>query len=176
MFQNTENEILGWEDFKTMNPCVIQAIFNVQDDYGWESPTPIQKSSIPLIIERKNLIAQAEPGSGKTLASLCGALTICDPNIHMPQVLVIGITREHTIQNYNFFEVLNELTSFSVGCALPTDASTQTAENSPPITKPDNQFIFGTMGSIKFEVRTKRWSIDSLKVIFIFILKFIRIL
>ena len=158
MFQNTENEILGWEDFKTMNPCVIQAIFNVQDDYGWESPTPIQKSSIPLIIEGKNLIAQAESGSGKTLAFLCGALTICDPKFNMPQVLVISNTRESTIQNYEVFQVLNAHTSFSVGCALPTYES---------ITKPDNQFIFGTIDTLKDELKTQRWSTNGLKLIII---------
>ena len=116
---NTENEILNWEDFETMNPAVIQAILDAQDDYGWDIPTPIQKSFIPLIIEGKNLIAQADTGSGKTLAFLSGALTICNPNIKKPQVIVIANTRELTIQNYDVFQVF-ERTDFFFSWLCPS--------------------------------------------------------
>jgi ATP-dependent RNA helicase DeaD len=37
-------------------------------DLGYEEPTPVQKATIPLMLERKDLLAQAETGTGKTAA------------------------------------------------------------------------------------------------------------
>ena len=56
--------IESWDDFN-LKPEVYQPIGDTPE---WNIPTLIQRIAIPEIIERHNLIAQAETGSGKTLA------------------------------------------------------------------------------------------------------------
>lgn len=56
--------------------------------------TPIQASSLPIILEGKDIIAQAATGSGKTLAFTLGILTKVNPKFFAPQALVLCPTRE----------------------------------------------------------------------------------
>lgn len=58
------------------------------------SMTPIQSSSLPAILEKKDLIAQASTGSGKTLAFTLGILSSINPKFFAPQSLVLCPTRE----------------------------------------------------------------------------------
>ncbi len=59
-----------------------------------ETPTPIQASSIPLLLEGRDLIAQAQTGSGKTLAFGLPLIEHCDPQRRHVQALVLTPTRE----------------------------------------------------------------------------------
>ena len=61
---------------------------------GYQSPTPIQEKSIPLIQENRDLIAKAKTGSGKTLAFALPLLLKLDREEHFPQALIIAPTRE----------------------------------------------------------------------------------
>lgn len=60
----------------------------------YTAPTPIQASSLPAILEHRNVIAQAATGSGKTLAFSLGLLNRIDPASFYPQSLVLCPTRE----------------------------------------------------------------------------------
>ncbi|MHA3902449.1 ATP-dependent RNA helicase DbpA [Castellaniella sp. WN] len=61
---------------------------------GFEQMTPIQAESLPLILEGRDLIAQARTGSGKTAAFGLGVLQKLDVNHLTPQALVVCPTRE----------------------------------------------------------------------------------
>lgn len=61
---------------------------------NFTSMTPIQASSLPIILEGKDIIAQAATGSGKTLAFTLGILTKVNPKFFAPQALVLCPTRE----------------------------------------------------------------------------------
>ncbi|CAA6800467.1 MAG: ATP-dependent 23S rRNA helicase DbpA [uncultured Sulfurovum sp.] len=61
---------------------------------GYINPTPIQTQSIPLLLENKDIIAQAKTGSGKTLAFLVPLILKLDEKEHFPQALIIAPTRE----------------------------------------------------------------------------------
>ncbi|HEU5425035.1 MAG TPA: DEAD/DEAH box helicase, partial [Nitrolancea sp.] len=54
-----------------------------------EQPTPIQAAVLPLLLEGRDVIAQARTGSGKTLAFLIPALEMLDPARREVQVLVL---------------------------------------------------------------------------------------
>jgi len=59
-----------------------------------DTPTPVQASSIPLLLEGRDVIAQAQTGSGKTLAFGLPLIEACDPGRHEVQALVLTPTRE----------------------------------------------------------------------------------
>jgi len=61
---------------------------------GFERMTPIQAQSLPLILEGRDLIAQAKTGSGKTAAFGLGVLQNLDVGRLVPQALLLCPTRE----------------------------------------------------------------------------------
>jgi ATP-dependent RNA helicase DeaD len=67
-------------------------------DVGYESPSPIQGQTIPVLLSGKDMLGQAQTGTGKTAAFALPALTKIDLARHEPQVLVLVPTRELALQ------------------------------------------------------------------------------
>ncbi|WP_038002420.1 DEAD/DEAH box helicase, partial [Syntrophorhabdus aromaticivorans] len=67
-------------------------------DLGFEEMTPIQAKTIPLILEGKDVIGQAQTGTGKTLAFGLPLLESLHSRTKKPQALVLCPTRELAIQ------------------------------------------------------------------------------
>ncbi len=65
---------------------------------GLKEPTPIQARTIPILLEGRDVIAQAQTGTGKTLAFLLPILERVDANIPAVQALILTPTRELAIQ------------------------------------------------------------------------------
>ncbi|MCW2959519.1 MAG: box helicase [Solirubrobacterales bacterium] len=67
-------------------------------DVGYEQPSPIQEQSIPHMLQGKDIIGQAQTGSGKTAAFGLPIVEYVDPSIQEVQALVLTPTRELCIQ------------------------------------------------------------------------------
>jgi ATP-dependent RNA helicase DeaD len=67
-------------------------------DVGYEQPSPIQEQAIPSLLEGRDVIGQAQTGSGKTAAFGLPILEHVDPDEHEVQALVLTPTRELCIQ------------------------------------------------------------------------------
>ena len=67
-------------------------------DVGYETPTPIQVQTIPLLLEGRDVIGQAQTGTGKTAAFGLPMLEYVDPEESSVQGLVLTPTRELCIQ------------------------------------------------------------------------------
>src|SRR5918997_5224741 len=65
---------------------------------GYERPTPIQEQAIPILREGRDIIGQAQTGTGKTAAFGLPLLEFVDPNEVSVQALVLTPTRELCIQ------------------------------------------------------------------------------
>ncbi len=63
-------------------------------DCGYETPSPIQSLTIPYLLKNRDLVGQAQTGTGKTAAFALPILSKIDLNKHSPQVLVLAPTRE----------------------------------------------------------------------------------
>jgi len=70
------------------------AILSNLETLGYREMTPIQAQSLPVILDRRDLIAQAKTGSGKTAAFGLGILQKLNPAWFAIQALVICPTRE----------------------------------------------------------------------------------
>ena len=75
-------------------PHVLDAIKNE----GYTTPSPIQAQTVPHLMEGRDLIGQAETGSGKTAAFAWPILSQLDLSQHAPQVIVLAPTRELAMQ------------------------------------------------------------------------------
>jgi ATP-dependent RNA helicase DeaD len=67
-------------------------------DVGYESPSPIQEQTIPLLLQGRDVIGQAQTGTGKTAAFGLPMLEFADPDDQDVQALVLTPTRELCIQ------------------------------------------------------------------------------
>ncbi len=73
---------------------ILQAV----NEVGYESPSPIQAQAIPPLLAGRDLLGQAQTGTGKTAAFALPILSRIDLSLHQPQVLVLTPTRELAIQ------------------------------------------------------------------------------
>jgi ATP-dependent RNA helicase DeaD len=67
-------------------------------DVGYESPSPIQEQAIPELLQGKDVIGQAQTGTGKTAAFGLPMIQFVDPSEQEVQALVLTPTRELCIQ------------------------------------------------------------------------------
>jgi ATP-dependent RNA helicase DeaD len=74
------------------------ALLKSLDEIGYETPSPIQSQTIPLLLEGNDLVGQAQTGTGKTAAFALPILSNLDIKQKDPQVLVLAPTRELAIQ------------------------------------------------------------------------------
>jgi len=81
-----------------------QNILKVLDEVGYETPSPIQAQTIPLMLEGRDLVGQAQTGTGKTAAFALPILSNLDLKQKQPQVLVLAPTRELAIQVAEAFQ------------------------------------------------------------------------
>ena len=82
-------EIENWDDLN-LNTDLLRGIYT----YGFEKPSPIQRKAIKPIVDGKDLIAQAQSGTGKTATFTIGALSRVNLDQNETQVLILSPTRE----------------------------------------------------------------------------------
>lgn len=95
-----------------VKPEILKAV----EDMGFEEPTPIQKAAIPTALTGKDLIGQAQTGTGKTAAFGIPILERIDISEKGPQAVVLSPTRELAIQSA---EEINHLAQYLPIHALP---------------------------------------------------------
>ena len=118
-------EIQTWDDLEISND-LLRGIYA----YGFEKPSPIQCKAIVPVIKGKDIIAQAQSGTGKTAAFSIGALSIVNLSENTTQILILSPTRELTIQTARVVTSLGSMmnglkTQVLVGgSSIDEDAST----------------------------------------------------
>ena len=95
---------------------VSKEIIKAVSDMGFEEPTPIQKMSIPVALQKQDIIGQAQTGTGKTAAFGIPILENIDISAPGPQAIVLSPTRELAIQSA---EEINHLAQYLSIHALP---------------------------------------------------------
>jgi ATP-dependent RNA helicase DeaD len=78
--------------------ALSEGVLRALTDVGYESPSPIQAATIPVLLSGKDMLGQAQTGTGKTAAFALPALSRIDLSKHEPQVLVLVPTRELALQ------------------------------------------------------------------------------
>ncbi|WP_417596107.1 DEAD/DEAH box helicase [Oceanospirillum sp.] len=73
-------------------------------EIGYETPSPIQAASIPVLLKGESLLGQAQTGTGKTASFALPLLSRIDVRQNSPQVLVLTPTRELAIQVAEAFQ------------------------------------------------------------------------
>ncbi len=99
MSKTDDSPNLKFDDL-SLSANVMKAVKKV----GYETPSPIQAEIIPHVLEGRDVIGQAQTGTGKTAAFALPLLSKTDLKQKTPQVLVLAPTRELAIQVAEAFQ------------------------------------------------------------------------
>jgi ATP-dependent RNA helicase DeaD len=131
-------------------------------EMGFEEPTPIQAQSIPAIMAGKDIIGQAQTGTGKTCAFGIPAIEGIDPDVQGIQVLVLSPTRELAIQ---ISEELKHVSKHKRGVGILPVYGGQPIDRQINALRKRPQIIIGTPGRIMDHMRRNTLKLNDLKLI-----------
>ena len=151
-------EINEWEDLNAKTPLLRGIYAN-----GYEKPSPIQRKAILPLFEKKDIIAQAQSGTGKTACFSIGALQLIDIEKKAPQAIILSPTRELSIQTKKVIDSLGSLfpkltTQLMIG-GRSTDQTIQNIKTYSP------HIIIGCPGRIHDMLKRKRLPVNDFKIL-----------
>ena len=138
-----------------------EAILKSLIDLGYETPSPIQEASIPILQEGHDLLGQAQTGTGKTAAFALPLLANIDLDKKYPQLLVLAPTRELAIQVAEAFQSYSRYLKCNV---LPIYGG-QSYDNQLRQLKRGAQIVVGTPGRVMDHIRRKTLVLDQLQAL-----------
>lgn len=150
-------EITKFESLN-LNPEILRAIA----DMGFEEMSPIQAKAIPVMLSGRDIIGQAQTGTGKTAAFGIPLLQQIDTNDKSLQALVLCPTRELAIQ---VAEELRKLAKFMHGVKILPIYGGQEISKQIRSLKGNVQVIIGTPGRVMDHMRRKTIRLNNIKMV-----------
>lgn len=132
------------------------------DDIGFEEATPIQSMAIPPVLSGRDVIGQAQTGTGKTYAFGIPAIECIDKHISGVQVLVLCPTRELAVQ---VAEELKHLSKYKRRLGILSVYGGQSIDRQIMALKKKPQIIIGTPGRIMDHMRRHTLKLADLKML-----------
>ncbi|PYI56435.1 DEAD/DEAH box helicase [Paenibacillus flagellatus] len=136
---------------------VVRAI----TEMGFEESTPIQEKTIPLALEGKDLIGQAQTGTGKTAAFGIPLVSRIDPSEERIVALIMCPTRELAIQ---VAEEISKLGRFKGIRSLPIYGGQDIVKQIRALKKKP-QIIIGTPGRLLDHINRKTIKLDNVNTV-----------
>lgn len=157
MNENTDNEIKDWDSLN-LKDDLLRGIYR----YGFEKPTQIQSTSILPIIKKKDVIAQARSGTGKTGSFTIGSLQRIDVAKNTTQVLLLAPTHELVKQ---ISLVVSNIGNAMNGLLVKTlVGGTSVMEDSIELRNNPPHIIVGTPGRVYDMIRRKNINMNSIEL------------
>jgi len=131
-------------------------------EQGYEQPSAIQAQSIPALLEGRDLLGQAQTGTGKTAAFALPLLANIDPSKRVPQLLILAPTRELAIQ---VAEACQQYAKYLKGVnVLPIYGGQSYTIQLKQLSR-GAQVVVGTPGRVMDHMRRKTLSLDKLNAL-----------
>lgn len=128
-------------------------------DMGFEEATPIQSESIPHILEGRDMLGQAQTGTGKTCAFGIPVIERVDREDNHVQYLILAPTRELAIQ---IADEMHEVAKYKEGIRILAVYGGQPIDRQILALKKRPQIIVGTPGRVMDHMRRKTLRLDNL--------------
>jgi len=145
--------------FETLNlkPELNQAIQELE----YETPTEIQEQAIPVLMSGKDMLGQAQTGTGKTAAFALPMLQMIDPKLKAVQGFILTPTRELALQVSKAIETFAKFTSVKI---LPVYGGAPYGRQLHQLSE-GVQIVVGTPGRV-MDLIQKKNALDLTKVRF----------
>lgn len=158
VFDSVSEVVQNWDELQ-LDPNILRGIFG----YGFEKPSPIQQRAIKPIMEGRDLIAQAQSGTGKTATFTIGALQRINVSDLATQVLILSPTRELSTQTS---KVVSSIGCFLNGLKIQTlFGGASIEEGSSFSNKNIPHIICGCPGRVYDMMRRERISSKTIKLV-----------
>ena len=137
-------------------------VLEALNEIGYETPSPIQAEMIPYVMEGRDVLGQAQTGTGKTAAFALPILSQIDIKQKTPQVLVLAPTRELAIQVAEAFQkYAAKIKGFHV---LPVYGGQDYRGQIRQLER-GVHVVVGTPGRVMDHIRRKTLNLNSLKTL-----------
>ena len=151
-------DISSWDELD-IDSNIMRGIYA----YGFEKPSPIQQKAIKPIILGKDIIAQAQSGTGKTATFTIGALSKVVLSDESTQVMILSPTRELCVQTSN---VVMSIGSMMKGLIVKTAFGGGSYEDRNSLSSRESAHIIcGCPGRIYDMIRREQLNIKKLKLV-----------
>ena len=156
-----DDQVERWNELD-LKENLLRGIYS----HGFEDPSPIQKKSIKPILTKRDVIAQAQSGTGKTGAFTVSALQSVDEKKKEIQSLIMAPTRELASQ---IFTVLNSIGTFMKDDGLVTKLfiGGVSMDNDVKDIQDKPQIVVGTPGRIHDLIRRKKINTKTIKQLYL---------
>ena len=151
--------IENWDDLPEVKQELLRGIYA----HGFETPSPIQKKAIVPLFDGKDIIAQAQSGTGKTGCFTIGTLQRIDSDIQTTQALIMAPTRELSCQIKKVLDAIGNMIPNLTSQLLV--GGTSTDADGEKLTKNTPQVVIGCPGRIHDMIRRKRLQMKDLKLV-----------
>ncbi len=141
---------------------VSDKILKAVSDMGFEEMSPIQAQAIPIIMEGKDIIGQAQTGTGKTAAYAIPMLEAVDTKKKCVQAVVLCPTRELAIQ---VADEIRKLAKYHHGIKVLPIYGGQEIVRQIKALKTGVQIVVGTPGRVMDHMRRKTVKFDGVKMV-----------
>ncbi|MCI6857815.1 MAG: DEAD/DEAH box helicase [Eubacterium sp.] len=141
-----------------IRPEIIKAVAHM----GFEAMSPIQAKAIPVALEGKDIIGQAQTGTGKTAAFGIPVLQKVNPKLKKPQAIVLCPTRELAIQ---VADEIRKLAKYLPSVKILPIYGGQEISKQIRSLKAGVQVIIGTPGRIMDHMRRKTVKFDNIETV-----------
>jgi len=131
-------------------------------ELGYERPSPIQAQSIPVLLQGRDLLGQAQTGTGKTAAFALPLLSNIDIAKKTTQLLILAPTRELAIQ---VAEACQQYAKHLKGVSVLPIYGGQSYTIQLKQLKRGAQVVVGTPGRVMDHMRRKTLSLDNLNAL-----------
>lgn len=137
-------------------------IIRAVTEMGFETMTPIQEQAIPYLLEGRDIIGQAQTGTGKTAAFGIPLLQKIDPEDRSLQAVILCPTRELAIQAA---EEMRKFSKYMHGIRMVPIYGGQDITRQIKALKGGVQIIVGTPGRVMDHMRRHTIKMDSVKMV-----------
>lgn len=152
---NYDNVVYTFDDLN-LKPNIIRGIFG----YGYESPSAIQQRAILPITEGRDVLAQAQSGTGKTATFTIAALQRIDENEKSTQALILAPTRELALQIQNVITHIGLYLNVTVHASIGGTSMKDDIE----AFKSGVQVVVGTPGRVFDMIERRFFRTDKVKM------------
>lgn len=156
-----KNEIVtqyeNWDDLQ-LSENLTRGIYA----YGFEKPTPIQGKAIGPIIATRDIVGQAQSGSGKTGSFTIGTLQRIDISQRTTQALILAPTQQLAMQTVKVFK---ELSKFMEGLVIKSlIGGTSVSDDAIELRTNIPHVVIGTAGRVYDMIKRRNFDCGTIKI------------